>query len=160
MTGKKILEEYRVDDSVGYLLNRARLKLAKAFDDVLAEYEITHAQGGIILMLATGKYETAAELVRELYSDSASMTRMIDRLEKRGLVQRVRRSDDRRAVSLRLTAQGRALSRKLPQVYAAQLAASFSVLSATEIDTLRGLLRKFLGDDPQAAANDHPEEHE
>jgi DNA-binding MarR family transcriptional regulator len=112
-------EQFRVGDSVGYLLSRARTKLAKSLDVALVERGITHAQGSIMLMLATGRCETAADLARELYIDSASMTRTIDRLEKRGLLFRVRRDDDRRVVSLRLTGPGEELARQLPEIYAA-----------------------------------------
>jgi DNA-binding MarR family transcriptional regulator len=143
-------EQYRVEGSVGYLLGRARTKLAKSLDVALVEHGITHAQGSILLMLSTGKYETAADLVRELYIDSASMTRMIDRLEKRGLLFRVRRDDDRRIASLRLTEAGQELARQLPQVYVTVLKRNFVGFSAEELGMLSGLLRKFL-------ANETPE---
>ncbi|MFD2272218.1 MarR family winged helix-turn-helix transcriptional regulator [Undibacterium arcticum] len=75
-------EDFRIEDSVGYLLARSRTMLAKAIDAALAEHNITHAQGSILIRLATGKSTTAADFARELYIDAASMTRMIDRLEK------------------------------------------------------------------------------
>jgi len=138
------LENYKPEDSVGYLLSRARTKLAKALDVMLCEHDITHAQGSIVLMLATGKYTTATELARELYIDSASMTRMIDRLEKRGALVRLPRGDDRRVINLRLTADGQALAQQLPAIYATVLNRNFIDFSAEELDLLRNLLRKFL----------------
>jgi DNA-binding MarR family transcriptional regulator len=140
-------EQYRVEDGVGYLLGRARTKLAKLLDEALVERGITHAQGSILLMLASGKYETAADLARELYIDSASMTRMVDRLEKRELLFRVRRDDDRRVVSLRLTGAGQELARQLPKVYVTVLNRNFSGFSAEEIGTLSHLLRKLLSNE-------------
>jgi DNA-binding MarR family transcriptional regulator len=139
--------QYRIEDSIGYLIARSRTRLAKSLDIALVEYDITHAQGSIVLMLSTGKYATAAELARELYIDSASMTRMVDRLEKRGLIQRVRRKDDRRIVDLELSPDGRALAQALPKVYAGVLARSFAGFSQDEMDTLKGLLRKLLAND-------------
>jgi DNA-binding MarR family transcriptional regulator len=144
-------EQYRVEDSVGYLLGRARTKLAKSLDVALVERGITHAQGSILLMLASGKYETAADLARELYIDSASMTRMVDRLEKRGLLFRVRRDDDRRVVSLRLTGAGQELTRQLPEIYAAVLNRNFVGFSAEELGMLSGLLRKLLANETACA---------
>jgi DNA-binding MarR family transcriptional regulator len=140
-------ELYRVEDSVGYLLGRARTKLAKSLDVALTDNGITHAQGSVLLMLATGKYETAGDLSRELYIDSASMTRMIDRLEKRRLIVRVRREDDRRVVSLHLTPDGKALADLLPHIYATTLNRSFTGFSSDELGTLRILLRKLLAND-------------
>jgi DNA-binding MarR family transcriptional regulator len=147
-------EQYRVEDSVGYLLGRARTRLAKSLDMSLVERGITHAQGSILLMLASGKYETAADLARELYIDSASMTRMIDRLEKRGLLFRVRRDDDRRVVSLRLTGAGQELARQLPEIYVTVLNRNFAGFSAEELGTLSGLLRKLLAN--ETAGEDVP----
>ena len=138
------LRPYQPENSVGYLLSRSRMKLAKSLDTALAELDITNAQGGIVLMLASGKYETAADLSRELYIDSASMTRMIDRLEKRGLIRRERSESDRRVVSLVLTKDGEELAQRLPQVYSDVVATSFSGFSTEELETLKSLLRKYL----------------
>ena len=97
------VETYRMDESVGYLLARSRAMLAKALDAALAGDGVTHSQSGILLLLASGNCSTAADLVRETYTDAASMTRMLDRLQKNGLIERVPHDDDRRQVLLRLT---------------------------------------------------------
>jgi DNA-binding MarR family transcriptional regulator len=145
------LKHYQVEDSVGFLLGRARAKLAKSLDAALVNHDITHAQGGIVLMLATGKFSTAAELARELYIDSASMTRMIDRLEKRKLIVRSPRDDDRRVINLLLTLDGQELAKQLPAIYAAVLNHNFAGFSAEEIGALRNLLRKFLANEVTVA---------
>lgn len=150
-------EQYQLDDSVGYLLRRARAKLVKALDAALGAHDITSAQGGIVLMLATGRFTTAAELARELYIDSAAMTRMTDRLEKRGLLLRVRRDDDRRVINLRLTCDGDRLARQLPPVYADVLSRSFAGLDATELGLLKNLLRKYLATGSGSDADDLPD---
>lgn len=142
--------DYRFDDSVGYLLARARMKLGREMDEQLAEYGVTQAQAGILLMLCSGRFDTAAALARELYMDSAAMTRMIDRLEKRGLLRRVRREDDRRAIHLQVTPEGTALGRRLPGVMTAAYRMSFGDFSDCDLDGLRALLRRFLGDEKPA----------
>jgi DNA-binding MarR family transcriptional regulator len=133
-----------VEESVGYLLKRSQIKLAKAVDIVLARYDITHAQGSILLMLHSGQYSTAAELARELYIDSASITRMLDRLEKRGLIVRMPRSDDRRVINLKLSEEGDKLANQLPNLYGTVLSRNFVDFSAEEVALLKTLLRKFL----------------
>lgn len=139
--------QYKIEDSVGYLLGRARTKLAKAFDAALAGQGITHAQGSILLMLATGRYATAADLARDLYIDSASMTRMIDRLEKRDLIIRSRKPGDRRAIDLSLSPAGQELAQRLPPIYADTLNRSFAGFSPEDLDILKGMLRKLLNDE-------------
>lgn len=133
-----------VEESVGYLLARARTKLARAIDVELSQLDITHAQGGMLLMLSSGKYSTAAELSRELYIDSASITRMIDRLEKRELIIRMPCGDDRRVMHLRLTETGTELAERLPPLYTDVLNQNFVDFSADEVALLKTLLRKLL----------------
>jgi DNA-binding MarR family transcriptional regulator len=138
------VDGYRMEDSVGYLLSRSRALLAKSLDAALLEFDITHTQAGVVLLLASGKYVTAAELVREIYTDAASMTRMLDRLQKRGLVERAPHADDRRQVRLQLTAEGQALATRMPPVLTAVLNAQFAGFSPEEIGFLKSLLRKML----------------
>jgi DNA-binding MarR family transcriptional regulator len=142
---------YAVERSVGYLLARSRTKLARALDIELARHGITHAQGSIILMLAGGRFHTAAELARELYVDSASMTRILDRLQKRGMLTRMPRSDDRRIIDLRLSEEGKKLGQALPELYSQVLNRSFEKFSAEEIRLLRSLLCKLLDEDDPIA---------
>jgi DNA-binding MarR family transcriptional regulator len=149
------LDGYSATDSVGYLLSRTKAKLARSLDMALAEHDITHTQGGIILLLATGKYTTAAELSRDLYIDSASMTRMIDRLEARELITRQPSSEDRRITTLQLTKDGKALSKRLPAMYIKVMNQSFAGFTKDDIHTLKGLLRKFLSDGKEGAGDEH-----
>ena len=163
-------EETAVVHGLGYLLARARTTLVRAADLELSAEDITHAQGTILLMLAGGKCSTAAELSRELYLDSASMTRMVDRLEKRGLLARAARSGDRRVTDLRLTAEGQRLGALLPALYTCVLERSFTTFSADEIAQLRSLLGKFVDSNSQcpvqnrradpAPASDYPNSSE
>jgi DNA-binding MarR family transcriptional regulator len=135
---------YQVQDSPGYLLGRARLKLAKSLDLELATLGITHQQGAILMMVAGGQCQAAADLSREMYIDSASMTRMVDRLEKRGLMQRVPNEHDRRVVNLRLTEEGSTLAADLPKTYVQVLNRHFAHFTREETETLKHLLRKML----------------
>ncbi len=138
-------DQFRSADSVGHLLSRARNMLAKSLDGVLAEYDITHMQGNILWILSTGKLSTATDLARELCIDAASMTRMIDRLEKRKLTVRMPRGDDRRVINLRLTPGGRLLAEKLPAIYTMAMNRSFHGFTSEEVALFRGLLCKLLG---------------
>jgi len=139
-------DQFRTEGNVGYLLSRARLALVRSFDTALADLDITTAQGGILVMLASGRFTTAAELAREMYADSAAMTRMLDRLERRGLLTRTRHGVDRRVMHLSLTDEGRKLARRLPQRYKAVIQRHFAGFSEDELSTLKTLLRKSLGD--------------
>jgi DNA-binding MarR family transcriptional regulator len=140
------LQDFQVEDSVGYLLKRTRSMLVSAVDETLSEqgFDITQAQGSLLFMLSTGKYQTAADLVRELCIDAASMKRMIDRLVAHGLIRREPSAHDRRLIDLHLTAAGMKLAQRLPAIYVAAMNKSFAGFSAEEVGFLKSLLRKLL----------------
>jgi DNA-binding MarR family transcriptional regulator len=76
--------------------------------------------------------------------DSGSMTRLLDRLEKKGFVVRTRSDADRRMVKLELTPQGHEAARQLPSLGAAVLNEQLRGFSAEEHATLIGLLARFI----------------
>ena len=99
--------------SVGYLLNRVRTELLDAIEKELAPLDITAAQYIIMAQLAYSLADSASQLCKSISYDPGAMTRMIDRLETKGLVRRVRSAEDRRAVNLELTAEGNAVFPKM-----------------------------------------------
>ena len=72
------------------------------------------------------------------------MTRMIDRLVKKGLIRRVRDEADRRSVRLELTPKGTKLTDELPAVAARALNKLLRGFSRPELDQLKGYLDRML----------------
>lgn len=141
-------DNYQVEDSVGYLLARSKTMLSKSIDESLTKLGITHAQGSVFMMLAMGKCNTAADLARDLFIDSAAMKRMLDRLEAKGLLTRVTDMNDKRLFKLELTDAGKELVQKLPAIYSDVINIGFTGFSAEEIGFLKSLLRKLLANRP------------
>lgn len=135
---------YKVDESIGYLLKLVRASLTGAVDRQMADHDISHDQWGVLIMLAKGHAETAADLARVMESDTGSMTRMIDRLEAKGLVSRRRCGEDRRVVWLELTDPGREIAEKLTTIVVKVLNKHLHGFSADELDTFKGFLRRML----------------
>jgi DNA-binding MarR family transcriptional regulator len=107
------IETYQPRKGVGQLLSRVRAEmlvaLDKAFeaDQELAQLEMTAAQFIVIATLALSESaKSASDLCRGISYDAGAMTRMIDRLESKGLIRRNRRLDDRRVVYIELTEEG------------------------------------------------------
>ena len=120
-------ENFEPGRCVGPLINRVRLALLEALDRTLAPHNVTSAQYVILSTLAAGA-DSASQICKGISYDAGAMTRMIDRLEQRGLLQRVRVADDRRTVKLHLTVEGRTLYPKM---------------RASAIEVINGLLRGF-----------------
>jgi DNA-binding MarR family transcriptional regulator len=72
------------------------------------------------------------------------MTRMLDRLEAKGLLMRTRSATDRRVVELTLTAQGRELTTQIPHHLAAVYNSHLAGFSAEEFNQLKQMLRRII----------------
>jgi DNA-binding MarR family transcriptional regulator len=143
----------RLESSLGYFLAKARNVLIARTDQALKPLDLTAQQIGVIMLLASGRAHTPFELSREMTYDSGSMTRMLDRLEKKGFVVRERSESDRRIVELKLTQQGLDAAARLPQIGATVLNQQLSGFTRQELDTLTGLLARLIAN----AADDEPD---
>src|SRR5207237_10167979 len=104
-------------NGIGRLLGRVKMAMHEALERELAPLDITAAQFVIILNLASGEVDSASKLCKGVSYDPGAMTRMLDRLERKGLVRRVRCGEDRRKVILELTAEGKDVCPKLVATY-------------------------------------------
>ncbi len=131
---------------VGRILQLARL-LEKHREAVLAEFGLNLWSFD---MLATLRRQGApyrlkpTELYGLLMLSSGAMTNRIDRLEKEGLVTRLRDPDDRRSVMVQLTDQGVERVDAVMPVLFERDNQLLDDLSKMETKTLITLLRKFL----------------
>ena len=104
---------YQPSSSVGYLVNRARTEMLAAMDRELEPLDVTSAQYIIMAHFTHGLVDSVSSLCKGVAYDPGAMTRMIDRLEAKGLARRVRDSEDRRAVKIELTEEGKVLFPKM-----------------------------------------------
>ena len=135
---------YCANDSVGYLMRRVLLALTQDTDKRLEPHGLTHAQWGPLFMIRKSGSATVAELARELQMDPGAMTRLLDRLESKGLCKRLRSTDDRRVVNLALTDEGKKAADKVPVALAEVMNAHLAGFSKAEWQTLKGYLRRML----------------
>ena len=135
---------YEPRRAVPGLVARLRMHWLDELDARLAPLDLKAADYLVLVTLATGDVETASSICSVLAHDPGAMTRKIDALEKRGLVRRVRSEEDRRAIKLELTPEGRKLYPKA-LAEAVGLANDFlQGFSKTEVKTLEGLLKRIL----------------
>ncbi|MFZ6873158.1 MarR family winged helix-turn-helix transcriptional regulator [Undibacterium sp. Di27W] len=145
----------QVEESVGYLIARARTMLSRAIEEALSDLDVTHAQGGVFLLLAMGRCNTAADLAREMFIDSAAMKRTLDKLEVKGYIRRFADENDKRLYKLELTETGKAMAARLPPIYAEVLDHGFTGFATEEIQFLKYLLRKLLANRPLLEAREN-----
>lgn len=136
-------EQYTIETSLGYLLKQAQLAFTRTVDSKMADMDLTAMQWGPLLLIAHRKAETAAELSRIYGVETSTMTRMLDRLECKGLLTRHRCAEDRRVIKLELTPAGAEVAAKVPYRIADSLNYHLQGFSKSEFETLKSLLQRF-----------------
>ena len=106
-------DAYGLHSSTGYWVNRLAHSMDEVFQARLSEHGITRGLWPILAALHRGDASTPAEVARFVGLDASAVTRLLDRLEEKGLLARRPNGSDRRSVMLELTAEGKELFPKL-----------------------------------------------
>jgi DNA-binding MarR family transcriptional regulator len=128
----------------GSLLNQVGRELATATDRRLAPAGVTAQQAALLLHASRGQ-RTPSQLMTLLGTDTAGMTKLLDRLQAKGLIERERHPTDRRAVLIALTGQGRALLPRIRPVFGLVTGQLLEGFTREEIIELTGMLERMLG---------------
>ena len=141
---------YGVADPATQDAVRAYVKLLRASHAVIARIEpllaaqgLTTTQLGVLEAILHRGALTHRELGRKVLTSAGNMTDVVDKLEARGLVRRVRDPQDRRLVRVELTEPGGAMIRALFPRHAADIARAMSGLTPAELQLLGTLLRRL-----------------
>ncbi len=135
---------YQPEQSLGYLMRQILNALGQEVEQQLAHTGLTNAQWIPLFKLYVGRATTAAELARECNLDAGAMTRMLDRLEAKGLCRRERSAADRRVITITLTEAGLEAASEIPNVLSRVQNANLHGFSEDEFQMLRGFLRRIL----------------
>ena len=138
------IETFRPSQAVGAFIGQARRTIVEAIDQKLAPLDISHAQWFVVMLLGDGTAATAAELCKLVVYDPGAMTRLLDRLEKKGVLRRVRIRGDRRSVRLELTAEGRRLYPRILQALVEVFNRLLRGFSEREVRQLEDLLKRMV----------------
>jgi MarR family transcriptional regulator, multiple antibiotic resistance protein MarR len=128
---------------IGGLLSRVKMRMFEELDHELERFDITAAQYVILVGLASGVDSTSG-LCKGVSYDPGAMTRMIDRLEKKGLVRRVRSPEDRRVVKLELSDEGKMVYPKLIATASEVANRRLEGFTKAEVSELEGYLQRML----------------
>jgi DNA-binding MarR family transcriptional regulator len=134
-----------LDNQLCFPLYAAARLVTQAYRPHLDALGLTYAQYLVLLVLWERDGQTVTELGERLYLDSGTLTPLLKRLERSGLLRRQRRRDDERVVENRLTPEGRRLKKRAAKVPLALLCEVGLDLEETARirDTVRGLVGKL-----------------
>ena len=130
--------------SVGYLARYAHRAFAKALAAELAPHDILGGQWSVLRVLWEQEGLSQVDLAECMRVEKASLTSVLDAMERRKLIVRARNSDDRRKVNINLTSYGRSLKAQLLPYGTSINRRATRGMSAGEIDQLRGLLVRVI----------------
>lgn len=149
---------YQPRKSIGSLLGRVKVAMMAALDEELAAdrrlapLELSAAQFSVVASLAGEERKSASDLCRGISYDAGAMTRMLDRLEGKGLIRRNRSPEDRRLVHLELTEEGRAAYARMRELALAVANRFLRGFTRAEARQLEGLLARMLENAQEPAA--------
>jgi MarR family transcriptional regulator, lower aerobic nicotinate degradation pathway regulator len=108
-----------------------------------AQHDLSMTQVRLLGILRD-RTPTMNELARLMELDKSSITGLVERAERRGLVQRVPSITDRRSVLVRLTAVGREMVTQAARLFDADVAGLLGLLPARDRGVLTGLVSRLL----------------
>lgn len=136
-------DDYRSDQSLLLLLRRAQVALAQRVAERTELGGSTLPQWVPLYKVHGGHANTVAELARKCSIDAGAMTRLLDRLEAKGLCRRVRCDNDRRVVRIELTPEGVAAAEQVPRILSEVYNAALAGFSDAEWAQLQDLLGRL-----------------
>jgi DNA-binding MarR family transcriptional regulator len=132
---------YQTQNSVGYHLKRAHSMMLDVLEKVFAERGFSYIQYILLASLRESRSVNPKDICSQFRHDSGALTRVIDQLAERGLVERVRRNRDRRKVELQLTEEGRHTVESLIPLVVEKLNLALADFSSDEV---KEFLRLFV----------------
>ena len=137
-------------EQVASELRPVLLRLARELRKETEHLGITARQATVLWLVKRSPGLSLAELAAEEGISPPALSGHVDRLERAGLLERVRSSEDRRRVGLRLTDEGARVMRNIRARRTTWLADRLRALEASEIGAIEAALpalMRLLGDD-------------
>jgi len=107
-------------------------------------YNVSAAQINCLIALRENGPLSPSQIAWHVMVNSSTVTGIIDRLEKKGLVQRLRVSHDRRVITVELTKNGKILAENAPPPIQHKIIDGLNKLSPNEIDHIALTLKRLI----------------
>lgn len=126
---REVDKVFELENCAAYIATNAGKILAEGFEKKLKEVRVSRVQWSVLYYLGKPEYNSQKELVELLKTKGSSTTRLLDRMERDGWVERRLNPDDRREMLLSLTEKGTELRKiclPLGQAYSDQITEGIS----------------------------------
>jgi DNA-binding MarR family transcriptional regulator len=134
-----------LDSYLPYLLNRAGARIATAFGEEMRPLGASLQMWRVLAALREKDGRRMGDLSLTTSIEVSTLTRLVDNMEKKGLVARRRDAADSRAVLLHVTPAGRRLTRRILPIAERYETVALKGFGAAEADSLKAALRRLYG---------------
>ena len=134
---------YRAQNSIGYLMKRAHSLMLDVLEPLLEKHGFTFVQYLVLSWLRDGIALNPKDICFQFRHNRGALTRVIDQLAERGLLERIRRDRDRRKVDLQLTAWDRETIQSLIPLVVEKLNLALADFSSADVQDFLRLLIKL-----------------
>jgi len=135
------------DDAVSGIMQSLR-RIFKAIQnyshEVSKKYGITGPQLWVIKTISLNGKLSLGDLGKEMYLQPSTITGLIDVLEQKGYVGRVRDREDRRVVKVQLTPKGQRLAKKAPNPAQGKMIYGLTKLKRRELNLIFNSVQKLV----------------
>ncbi len=111
-----IREEFKLDNQLCFRLYTASRLLSQTYRPLIAEYGLTYPQYLVLLVLWEKDAQPVNDIARRLYLETNTVTPLLQRMEKEGILVRRKGEKDARQMIVSLTGKGKGLQKKLADV--------------------------------------------
>jgi len=144
MASKSDQTSYEHRGYVARLVHQAQSAMVASLDEALAPFDLSAAQYVILSTLASGRADTAAQICKDISYSPGAMTRMLNRLEEKGLIVRTEFPDNRRMNKLELSEKGRSAFPAMLACSSRVIDRYFGAFDPNELRQLEALLNKMM----------------
>ncbi|MPQ30518.1 MarR family transcriptional regulator [Clostridium estertheticum] len=131
--------------NLSYLIIKASRHLKNKLDKALKEFDITAAQFSVIIQIHSSDHPiTAAEIAQNLGSDRPTISGVIHRLEKKGIVLKIDNPDDKRSSYLEIYKESNKLIDKIKVISDELTINIFSIYSKEETKLFTEMIFKLI----------------
>ncbi len=111
-----IKEEFKLENQLCFRLYTASRLLSQAYHPLLSEHGLTYPQYLVLLVLWEKDAQPVNDIARKLYLETNTVTPLLQRMEKEGILVRTKGKKDARQMIVSLTREGKVLQDKLAGV--------------------------------------------
>lgn len=131
----------------GYLISKINKLTSRKINELLKKFHVTEfnsAQGTILHILWNKPEMPIKEISAESGLAKTSLTTMLNRMEERGLIEKIENKNDKRSTIIRLTSKAKKLEKKYDEISNEMFYHYYRDFTEDEINTFENMLKNVL----------------